>query len=32
MTARPAIKAICKQDHIPFDIRPEVHPQEAIGV
>jgi len=24
MTARPAIKAICKRDHVPFEIRQEV--------
>jgi phytoene dehydrogenase-like protein len=23
MTARPALKAICKQDHVPFDLHPE---------
>jgi phytoene dehydrogenase-like protein len=23
MTARPAIKAICKQDHVPFEVHPE---------
>jgi phytoene dehydrogenase-like protein len=32
MTARPAIKTICKHDHVPFDIRPEVHKLEPVGV
>ena len=33
MTARPAIKAICKRDHIPFDVRPEpVHAEEPVAV
>lgn len=26
MTARPAIKAICKQDHVPFVLHPEPEP------
>ena len=26
MTARPALKAICKQDHVPFDLHPEPEP------
>jgi phytoene dehydrogenase-like protein len=30
MTARPAVKAICKQDHVPFDISPEVHSEEPV--
>jgi hypothetical protein len=25
LTARPAVKMICKRDHIPFHIEPEVH-------
>ena len=28
MTARPAIKAICKRDHVPFEIQSEVHKPE----
>jgi phytoene dehydrogenase-like protein len=32
MTARPAIKAICKHDHVSFDIRPEIHQQEPTVV
>jgi phytoene dehydrogenase-like protein len=32
MTARPAIKAICKRDHVPFEIRPEVHGTEPAVV
>jgi phytoene dehydrogenase-like protein len=30
MTARPAIKAICKQDHVLFEIQPEVHQPEPV--
>jgi len=30
MTARPAIKAICKQDHVPFEIHAEVR-KEAMA-
>ena len=30
MTARPAIKSICRHDHVPFEIRLEVHqPEQA---
>ncbi|MBS1802954.1 MAG: NAD(P)/FAD-dependent oxidoreductase [Acidobacteria bacterium] len=32
MTARPAIKAICKRDHVPFEIEPEVHREEPAVV
>ena len=33
MTARPAIKAICKQDHVPFTVSPESAPKlESVGV
>jgi phytoene dehydrogenase-like protein len=33
MTARPAIKAICRQDHVPFDVHPEhAGKPEAVGV
>jgi len=28
MTARPVVKAICKRDHVPFEIEPEVHMEE----
>jgi phytoene dehydrogenase-like protein len=31
MTARPALKAICRHDHLPFDLRAEHHP-EAVQV
>jgi phytoene dehydrogenase-like protein len=31
MTARPALKAICRHDHLPFDPRAEHHP-EAVEV
>jgi len=32
MTARPAIKAICRRDHVPFDIQPEMHREEPVTV
>ena len=33
MTARPAIKAICKHDHVPFDLHPEPsHAEEPVAV
>jgi len=34
MTARPAIKAICKQDHVPFDVHPAspAAKRELVGV
>ena len=32
MTARPAIKAICKRDHVTFEIQPEVHKPEQAAV
>jgi phytoene dehydrogenase-like protein len=33
MTARPAIKNICKHDHVPFDIHPEPsHAEEPVCV
>ena len=32
MTARPAIKSICKRDHVPFEIEPEVHKPEPAAV
>ena len=32
MTARPAIKAICKRDHLPFDVQPEIHRLEPAEV
>jgi phytoene dehydrogenase-like protein len=32
MTARPAIKAICKLDHVPFDVHPEPARQEPVAV
>jgi phytoene dehydrogenase-like protein len=33
MTARPAIKAICKHDHVPFDVHCEPSPvQEPVAV
>lgn len=32
MTARPAVKAICKQDHIPFDVHAEVHKPEPVAI
>jgi len=33
MTARPAIRAICKQDHVPFDLRAkDVEKPELVGV
>lgn len=31
MTARPAIKAICKRDHVPFEIEPEVHKEPVVA-
>ncbi len=31
MTARPALKAICRHDHLPFDLRAE-HQPEAVEV
>jgi len=32
MTARPAIKAICKRDRVPFEVRAEVHREEPVSV
>jgi phytoene dehydrogenase-like protein len=33
MTAKPAIRAICKHDHVPFDLQPEpAHAQESVAV
>jgi phytoene dehydrogenase-like protein len=31
MTARPAVRAICRHDHVPFDLRKE-HQLEAVAV
>jgi phytoene dehydrogenase-like protein len=31
ITARPALKAICRHDHLPFDLRAE-HQPEAVEV
>ena len=33
MTAKPAIKAICKHDRVPFDVHPEpAHVEEPVAV
>ncbi|HXS77753.1 MAG TPA: NAD(P)/FAD-dependent oxidoreductase [Terracidiphilus sp.] len=32
MTARPAIKAICKYDHVPFEVRQGVHHSEPVAL
>jgi len=32
MTARPCVKAICRHDHVPFDVHVEEHHPEAVGV
>lgn len=32
LTAKPAIKTICKRDHVPFEIEPEVHTVGASAV
>lgn len=32
MTARPAIKAICKHDHVSFDVHAEVEKSEPVAV
>jgi phytoene dehydrogenase-like protein len=32
LTARPAIKAMCKRDHVPFEIQAEVHEEEPAAV
>ena len=32
MTAKPAIKAICKHDHVHFDVHPEVHVADHAAV
>ena len=32
MTAKPAIKAICKHDHVQFDVHPEVHVADHAAV
>lgn len=32
MTARPALKAICKQDHVPFDVHPEPVEPEPVAI
>lgn len=32
MTARPAVRSICKHDRVPFEIRPEVHQPEPAAI
>lgn len=32
MTAKPAIKAICKHDHMPFNLHPKIEERHAVGV
>lgn len=32
MTAKPAIKAICKRDHVPFDLRARTEERHPVGV
>ena len=32
MTARPAVKAICRQDHVPFDVHEETPHLQEVGV